>query len=1685
MPSFSADFREGPVIVPSGDQVVSSPTDHGRSKGVFSELLNAGGQTCNAIASHDVVKSGQAKGERKFFDTNARVALLGTFPFPKDLTKEGIEPNPGPVVTDPYSNTMYGPLPSAKDAVLSLGQAPSAPEASRPRRHAIVDQVCKTLTLRNGILVTKVIIAGVTTYIVYKVGSEVWSWYAAITKPLVGVQTAVKEEYHTLQHKYDYQWYDYFCPMCLLSKYIANAGANGTDAEHHNHMMHALNGNIDCDTAVFGSNFNITTSPQTLTMSGELAPGKYRATVTLQCLIGGTGVVVGTITFAGKSLAYQVFDDSFASFNLGEISVSSSTTPSVIWNGSTGATLTLAVNIICRPVKPSAVSIASQPVWTTQYAPVQAVMSVPAVTKALKNMKQVADLSTRNKQRHENNNAVEVLNQLAMQIDVEDQRLPIYKIEGEREGTHDPRWSCQLTFRGMTKSAFGKRTKFSAKTAAASLVLEELSRKSKSGWPHDAKVTLSGWVRDLTQEGVEPNPGPIVNDDGAECWDAEELKMLQAMMNREQNKVHPKMVDDPNLVLDLDEMQQLAPQTSAGEYVSVDEYKEHVRHMSNYSGAVGEAFASIRWYLLNETTNRFAALVAVDESLDEPADVAPLSTVSRRAVKATSRSNNEDSNVKRPPPKDKPAAPAPAVKTPEQIAEERTRAISRIVDRIKSDPIKLLTWIKRPTSTKFKREVLSLAFDVPSINAKPSLDQYETIVYCYLNDISDDDLTVMLLQYDRKWTSMSTDSRLAILSACNVRASLEAARSHNKLMHAYNGNPISADFADVENAPSFLSLAENTDEVLKPYTGLEIQTIITNIVGDANPNQSRIFDQDRLRGNQYSSDGTVTQNAVSAIPFTNLIPRTVRVGKVLVNSTNRLQISETNVSEYYSNPIVATKLSEMISDQVKNNQFSTWRRDNTSLQGFNSFDIATINTAILPNGLSLESMLLKISLLHSIKATNVDAASINRSQYQLIDHNTVPTIGSPAVVGINDSPVFGENCGGNDPVYPFGGGTGAIAFHLTLQTVPDERKSLAIFVPPAILQATSDANEALALFALSMSEWPHALYTVTKQTTDINGANSGAQVFIPTQSTIHVGGRRVLDLIIPRREIASNPTSQVAANAMCMVRPQSGPTATVGDIPLAPGQLFDVNFVGAQDLEEWPLTAYLYSWAGRFDITTIRQYMGRLATMVGVKDAYWAAHELNVALSQVAPKMTTAAGGWAAQAANSPQQSDVCYSSLLTVTRSTSNFPLTEQPAADLRVYDTDPATWNKVALGLATAANLTPEQSMDVPFVVGDARASFWERLQAIPICIAWTMFYHSRGITTLAWDNAYTNNTNKWLQKMVRNTFSTTQSVGTIIPARYGKIVCNLYKNMFHRSPAYVTSSVGGKELQITHFERWLPGGTYANVYTSTGAAINCFSPVLIPDIWNQYFTARLPLFAGAFPPALGQNSTKGFNTKQGLAIHRNQNNNLVAPYIEKFAENSSYFPVGQGPEINDMATWNGRLWMTTGNVQYLDFAGSAIVESVPPAGELPVGKQIPLLPGENAPVELTNAATTCVPRYSNDGRRIFTYLTTALSVIPVQACNRAANLARSCWLLSNVYAEPALQALGDEVDDAFDTLTNSSFLDVAKSVVESAGEIPASKALTDLQAVDVANLPSTSDPSSALPQPAPLMSPPTSSS
>lgn len=1392
-------------------------------------------------------------------------------------------------------------------------------------------------------------------------------------------------------------------------------------------------GPITTKTVTLGKQFSITTSPQTLSFSA-IPNNTYDTNIILMAQISGTNVGTGILTFATNTIAYNFYDDAILNINLGTMETTGNYVPTLVWTGSTS--ITFSINLIFKPLsfEASNVVIANQPIWTTEFGPPPTISQV-AITNVNKKK-----MYRRHVRSRKNENSTLPKEDLTKDGDVEANPGP------NSAFSYDP---------------VPEDFDFEEDTG---LTIEQINALKKQ---IPAKTTVNIQICD-DESLLDKMEGYETKTNTAAEILLEHIDKQLSQLNQE-DKLH-EVQDEPNDKIE--------------DQSCVKEYLNHLSHIASFNTEVGNYFSTICYVADLPISNRFSLLINSEDIPHEPIDLSDLPIVKK--PKSPPKPATEEKKLKI----ERPVKPKPLEKTEEQKSLERQTVRNRIVKTLTENMSKIVTWIQKPMSRSFRMEILDLVFGINWQN-KIDFNQYEWLCYCELNNISHSDAINVLLSFDKKWNLLSFQQQLIISENMNFRADLEAKKTHNKVMHAYNGNPLAQTFDEVVEMKEFLSFAEESESVLQPYTGMEAEKYITNIAGDVNPNQSRLFDQDRLRGNIYPSHGALPiHNAVSTIPFTNMIPRTIRqADNTLANSVNRIQVTECNVAEYFVNPIEPTELSRTISDQIKNNQSSNWRRDNNSIAGFNSFDIATVNTALLPRGLSLESMLLKLDLLHSIMAMKVQPAMISKSLYQVVDNFTIPTVDIAAEVGINNSPVFGENCGGDDPVYPWNGGHGTIAFHLTLQSVPEERRDMAIFVPPGLLQSARDGAEALALFVLTMTEWPFGIYTVTKQTTDTEGANIGNQVFVPTQTITRVGGARVIDVILPRRYPVANPTTQQQANAMTVIRPQAGPAAAVG---LAASALLDVNYINAAAPNaaiQYQLTNYLYTWAVQFDITTIRQYAGRLAAMVGIKSQLWACHEINVALCQVAPKMTTGLTGSAGQARGSPQQSDLCYSSLLAMTRSTANFPLEQPVAADFRVFETFSGTWNKVILGLATAPNLTSEQNMSVPFELGDPRVNFWERLEAIPMAAAWTIYYHARGVSSMAWNNSYTNINNVWLQNMARKTYSTTQSTGTILPARFGKIPKNIMRNMYEREPAKVSTSVGGQTYDITHFERWLPGNSYATVYNQQGGEITVFPPTLIPDIWIQYSATHIPKMVASFPPVFGYKSVQGFGNDDKLIPFRNVNNDLVSTYMEPFVANQAYFPIRQGPNVNDKVIWNSRLWMTENlgiinSVQYLDYSGANIPEARPPPGELPVGRSIPLLPGESQPHGVTNMSTTCIPRYSNDGRRIFVYLSTASSVLPVLACKRATRLARSAWLLLNVYIEPQLQLLDDESEDIFDQLTNKSFLDVQKSAALSAEDnIPAKKELTDLQAVDPSNLPSTLDTLRTMPQPAPLMNQPTS--
>nr|UHS72513.1 MAG: putative coat protein [Totiviridae sp.] len=1100
--------------------------------------------------------------------------------------------------------------------------------------------------------------------------------------------------------------------------------------------------------------------------------------------------------------------------------------------------------------------------------------------------------------------------------------------------------------------------------------------------------------KDLTKDGdVEKNPGP-----GSERV-IQRLSAGDFMTHQEpidMDAIRDQLAANP---MQASKVVQQTDDFGLPIKATIAQYHDHVLHVAKMSGKIGDYFKVLALSLGLDPENRFS-LLTLDETIPSEPN---FEFVPSRPKPQQSREPKERKEKR---------VITPKPQTPPMSEEEKARQYKAVIDRITeklSDRSKVIAWLSKPMTTKFKLAVLDALFG-QGWQTRESMDQYEYWSYCHVNNVPDSVRTHYLAQFDVK----IEEYRHLV---ANSESQAAEALLHNKIMHAYNGNPVNQNFAQVRQLMRWTRILEDNNDVMLTQAGRELESFITNVDGNINPNSSSLAQQDRLRGNMVTAANAIVQNVVVCIPNTNLIPRQLRpvVAGAAVPTTRRLVTIIINMSEYYSNALRATQLSKDMSLAVSNNQTSNWRRDNTSLAGFSMFDCFSINSIVTPKGLSLETMLLKLDLLHSTLSNIQQANYIPRSVYTAIDQRSLPAAANP-VLGINNSPIANETCGGNNPVYPYGGGTGQINFHLTLQSVPIDRRDDAVFMPSALLMSSIDAQQAIALFAMSFSEYPFGLYTITKATTDLAGGNPGNTVYVPTSTLVRVPGQQILDIVLPRRYSEQNPTAQGTANSQAVIQPTAGPAASANMAANAP---LNINFVGGA-AQAYNLTDYLYTWALAFDTTTIANYVSQIGAIMGVKDQMEAVHEMTVSLTQLFPSLISSdTQANAVPAFDTPQSMELSFCSHGIVTPATQDYPQPSTLRSNYRIFETNPSSWNKVVLGLATADNLQPEGANCVPDFVANPKNNFWERLIGLTFATPWKTYYTARGLTAEAWDTGYTNNQIQFIQNTVRHTFCTAADSGAIIPARFSKYVNNGYKAMYHKGFKLVTTrNLGGETRNITSQDRWLPHAAYSKVYNAAGAVVyNGMIPSILVDIWSDISTKDEPIMMGSFPPPAGEDSTQGFAYKEGLEIHRNMALDIVAPFVDK--DLRATYNLDEGPNVSDFSRWNERLWFTQPVRQILDYAGGALAAIFVPQGQFAMQRLPALNPGENLPLGVAPALTTNLAVCDSVGRRILPYLTQANASVPVNACISSARLARDAWLLAGIMSEPQIQARSGQKD------------------------------------------------------------------
>jgi len=1205
---------------------------------------------------------------------------------------------------------------------------------------------------------------------------------------------------------------------------------------------------------------------------------------------------------------------------------------------------------------------------------------------------------------------------------------------------------------------------------------------------------------DILKDGdVEANPGPQANIEEIEDPFSSMVVSDEARRTvKGSTDVISLELTSPEILALLEPQPQSFEQASPVEELDRQSYKiDHLSKLARMEGRIGEYFTYACYILEIPVTNYYSKLD--NEILEAEAEYTKVG----------------DKPKSQPKPQTVMQQPAPIQQRKERKtevnidpAEQRRAVLKRIGSKFMGENRhKIVGWLEHTKpKRKFCEIVATELFGVNWIECA-CWDQYHLAVFSYLNNIPKSTQIIQLLTFD------SQHPKYMLLD--NHRADLEAAKLHGKTMHAYNGNPLQHFMKQVDELDGWRKAFTGPVRSLPRYTGIEAQAIVTNVAGHVNFNQSDLFSQDRLRGNVISQANEFLANQATTLPSTNLIPRRFWTPTDGPDNFSEdpygARVSEVNIAEYYSDPIKATTLSANISQQTLNGITSAWRRDNTTLSGFNMKDVADINTVLPQKGLSLEEMLLRLELLHGVLSLNTRWQAIPASAWCVVNPSFRPNRFNP-VIGVNNSPVPGENCGGNDPVYPWGGDKGRVAFHLTPESVPLNEREAVVFMPPALLQASQDGIEAIALFVMSLTEWPFCLYTYSQNGVfHVNEAVSNPTnvEFIPTETWTRIPGRKLLHVILPRKIATANPTSIGEAVGSVMVRPATGPLASVNS---PANSTLDVNAVGVPTVY-YRLTDYLYTWCLQWDITTIKNYIGRLGVMVGVREMAYVVREIRINLCQQIPPMYLREIGGGNQIPVFPQNAAqeawlnemhiMCYSNHTEVGEAPAlegvrKFPIQAPISADYRIFETNLAVWNMVALGLATADNLRSEGLTLVPAHLGDARSHFWDRLEVIPMTTSWFTFYFLSGMTARCWEEGYTQVQNRWIQSRVRNTFCTSQANGTLVPAVYDTFLRKIMEYTYERSPSVAITSVSGREVEVSHFGRWLPALKYAKTYgyvyntaqvNSRALAISSFIPVLLPDVWIQYPAKNLIKSMASFPPPAGIDGLQGYNdTKvKGVFTHRNNEVGYTGPYIE--GDLRAVYALNKGPDPIDEVKWNTRLWFTSPLYIPGNYSGNAPEEIFPFINDpavinptvRPAARNIFTFENEGYAFGLPSMNTMCFPDMSVSGQRIIPYLTAAPAQIYVQAENRANRVGVSVWALGEVYLEPDIQAYESSgVEDCFADFVAGdeclSFLESAPAVnTEVSPEELASRAVDVTKSTDLANQSTTTA------QPAPTVTSP----
>lgn len=823
--------------------------------------------------------------------------------------------------------------------------------------------------------------------------------------------------------------------------------------------------------------------------------------------------------------------------------------------------------------------------------------------------------------------------------------------------------------------------------------------------------------------------------------------------------------------------------------------------------------------------------------------------------------------------KSKPPKPPHEEKPPMEKRIQREQMMSRIIQKFRTEgDDSFVAWVHRTkASTRFQYEVATALWG-KNWDCRASWQRWW--VSWQLSKFQDTYLELAgLISFSSRLQSISNTEAFSLwykdtfsTTWHNTMAVFASeADAHNSEMHSYNGNPrFAKGMKDIQEAPKIASTYESSG-VTRPVDPWVTQMEISTVEASTNPQNQDIPITMPLRGDVVTVGNQSLLGLQLNTPESLLVPRTVRngAGAVLINSNRRLRPLIFGLMNYTGASLVDSDLLKNIIAAALTANQNLGRAENVTLGGFQAFDVAYFGRLKSFYGLSMESALFKLACLHSVVAWAQNQRLLPLSgevgSYDPYTQFDPANTAGPIVLGYNDSPVFGEDCGGATAQLPYRGGTpGSVSFHLAMTTVPEAAKPTAILVPASLIVADQDNGLVYALILTMFADWPTLMWTLLIPTLDTALANALLQTFMPHIAHVFVPGQTDIHLLLPRQTAVRNPRAQNDANSYAILRPMTG--SVVSTAFPNPNTLLNINFEGGA-LITYNLAEFMYTWGQDFNQANISNFMQRLGDVVPIiKELDIVQEKLAYASVRYPPLVCQAIAGVNKLPANSGPGFTMITCLGTNTDGTVVNWPQTQAGRPDFLLHQTDILSWNKMVCAMANVDANLGEKGTIMPYWVGNPLCLYWSELTARMYATVANIHFADLGFNTVTWDSAYGVNPMYGFRRIVRAHYIGATS-GDLVPkpAALAKTQENMFGHIIQRKPV---ADISGNSI----YAYLCPAkATYNYVVQYNAANIAGSVPVFLPDVWIHQTARNIPQPFMSYPPQNNADSTVGLREKE----------------------------------------------------------------------------------------------------------------------------------------------------------------------------------------------------------------------------